>query len=59
MSLSLEAFTCLEVWLGHDGPVLLSVVAQALFCNLLCVDFSPSPGDAVEAVSGKSRLLSA
>jgi hypothetical protein len=34
--LPLEAFACLEVWpLGHDGSVLLSIVAQALlvtFC---------------------------
>jgi hypothetical protein len=36
-----EAFACLEVWsLGHDGSVLLSVVAQALFCNFLVCRFS-------------------
>jgi hypothetical protein len=35
--LPLEAFACLEVWLlGHDGSVLLSVVAQTLLCNF-CV----------------------
>jgi hypothetical protein len=35
--LPLEAFACLEVWpLGHDGSVMLSVVAQALLCNILC-----------------------
>jgi hypothetical protein len=35
--LPLEAFACLKVWpLGHDGSVLLSVVAQALLCNFLC-----------------------
>jgi hypothetical protein len=37
--LPLEAFACLEVWpLGHDGSVLLTVVAQALlvtFCVLV------------------------
>jgi hypothetical protein len=38
-----EAFACLEVWpLGHDGSVLLSVIAQALLCNFLCAGFSPS-----------------
>jgi hypothetical protein len=38
---SLDAFACLEVWpLGHDGFVLLSVVAQALLCNF-CVQVSP------------------
>jgi hypothetical protein len=41
--LPLEAFACLEVWpLGHDGSVLLSVVAQALLCNFLCAGFSSS-----------------
>jgi hypothetical protein len=35
--LSLEAFLCLEVLpLGHDGSVVLSVVAQVLLCNFLC-----------------------
>jgi hypothetical protein len=39
--LPLEAFACLEVWLlGHDGPVLLSVVTQALLCNF-CVQVPP------------------
>jgi hypothetical protein len=41
--LPLKAFACLEVWpLGHDGSVLLSVVAQALLYNFLCVDSSSS-----------------
>jgi hypothetical protein len=41
--LPLEAFACLEVWpLGHDGSVLLSIVAQALLCNFLCAGFSSS-----------------
>jgi hypothetical protein len=41
--LPLEAFACLEVWpLGHDGSVLLSVVAQALLCNFLCAGSSSS-----------------
>jgi hypothetical protein len=41
--LPLEAFACLEVWpLGHDGSILLSVVAQALLCNFLCADSSSS-----------------
>jgi hypothetical protein len=32
--LPLEAFACLEVLLlGHDGPVLLNVVAQAFIYN--------------------------
>jgi hypothetical protein len=36
-SLSLEAFACLEIWLlGHDGLVLLSVVAQALLLTVVC-----------------------
>jgi hypothetical protein len=40
--LPLEAFACLEVLsLGHDGSVLLSIVAQALLCNFLCTG-SPS-----------------
>jgi hypothetical protein len=61
-SLSLEAFTCLEVWpLGHDGSVLLSVVFQALLCNLLVWSFLllALPAMLMMAVSGKSRLLSA
>jgi hypothetical protein len=41
--LPLEAFACLEVWLlGHDGSVLLSIVAQALLCNFLCAGSSSS-----------------
>jgi hypothetical protein len=51
--LPLEAFASLEVCpLGHDGLVLLSVVAQTLLCNFLCAG-SPSllSGDA-EAVAG-------
>jgi hypothetical protein len=36
-SLSLEVFACLEVSpLGHDGSVLLSVVAQALLFTVMC-----------------------
>jgi hypothetical protein len=60
--LPLEAFACLEVCpLGHDGSVLLSVVAQALLCNFLCAGsysslLSVKP---LMAVSGKSRLLCA
>jgi hypothetical protein len=57
----LEAFACLEVWpLGHDGSVLLSVVAQALLCNFLCAGFSSSllSGDADDGCQWKSRLLS-
>jgi hypothetical protein len=60
--LPLEAFACLEVWpLGHDGSVLLSVVAQALLCNFLCAGSSSSllPVKPLMAVSGKSRFLSA
>jgi hypothetical protein len=39
--LPLEAFACLEAWpLGHDGPVLLSVVTQTLLCNF-CVQVPP------------------
>jgi hypothetical protein len=35
--LPLQAFACLKVWpLGHDGSVLLSVIAQALLCNFVC-----------------------
>jgi hypothetical protein len=38
--LPLEAFTYLEVWsLGHDGPVLLSIDAQALLCNFFVCMF--------------------
>jgi hypothetical protein len=51
--LPLEAFACLEVCpLGHDGLVLLSVVAQTLLCNFLCA-CSPSllSGD-TEVVTG-------
>jgi hypothetical protein len=49
--LIIEAFACLEVWpLGHDGPVLLSVVAQALLYNFLCTGScsSLSSGEAVD-----------
>jgi hypothetical protein len=60
--LPLEAFACLEVWsLGHDGSVLLSIVAKALLCNF-CVQVPPLlsfPAKPLTAVSGKSRLLSA
>jgi hypothetical protein len=39
--LPLEAFACLKVWpVGHDRSVLLSVIAQALLCNFLCVGSS-------------------
>jgi hypothetical protein len=46
--LPLEAFACLEVWLlGHDGSVLLSVVAQGLLYNFLGAGFPSVPsGDA-------------
>jgi hypothetical protein len=57
--LPLKAFACLEAWpLGHDGSVLLSVVAQALLCNFWCAGFSSSllPVKSLIAVSGKSRL---
>jgi hypothetical protein len=58
--LPLEAIACLEVWpLGHDGPVLLSVVTQALLCNFLCVGSSLLSGDADDGCQWKSRLLSA
>jgi hypothetical protein len=60
--LPLEAFACLKVWpLGHDGSVLLSVVAQALLCNFLCAGSSSSllPAKPLMAVSGKFRLLCA
>jgi hypothetical protein len=62
MSLSLEAFACLEVCpLGHDGPILLSVVTQALLCNFLVCRFLllSLPVMLLMAISGKSRLLSA
>jgi hypothetical protein len=59
--LPLEAFACLEVWpLGHDMPVLLSVVAQALLCNFLCVGSSSSlfSDDTDDGYQWKFRLLS-
>jgi hypothetical protein len=38
--LPLEAFVFLEVWpLGHDGSVLLSVIAQTLLCNFFVCRF--------------------
>jgi hypothetical protein len=44
---SLEAFVCLEVWpLGHDGSILLSVVAQALPYNFFCAGSPSLSGDA-------------
>jgi hypothetical protein len=48
-SLSLEAFACLEVGLlGHDGLLLLSVVAQALLLSIVCRSLpSLSSGDNV------------
>jgi hypothetical protein len=60
--LPLEAFACLEVWpLGHDGSVLLSVVAQVLLCNFLCAGSSSSllPVKPLTVVSGKFKLLCA
>jgi hypothetical protein len=60
--LPLEAFACLEVWpLGHARSVLLSVVAQALPCNFLCVGSSSSLffGKAADGCQWKSRLLNA
>jgi hypothetical protein len=60
--LPLEAFACLEVWpIGHDGSVLLSVVAQALLCNFLCASSSSSllSSDADDDCQWTSRLLSA
>jgi hypothetical protein len=60
--LPLEAFACLEVWLlGHDGSVFLSVVAEALLCNFLCVGSSSSllPVKPFMTISEKSRLLCA
>jgi hypothetical protein len=60
--LPLEAFACIEVWpLGHDGSVLLSVVAQGLLCNFLCAGSSSSllSVKLLMTVSGKSRLLCA
>jgi hypothetical protein len=59
--LSLEVFACLEVWpLGHDGSVLLSIVAQTLLCNFLCASSSSSLlfGDADDGCQWKSSLLS-
>jgi hypothetical protein len=49
-SLSLEAFACLEIWLlGHDGLVLLSVVAQALLLTVVCRSLpSLSSGNATD-----------
>jgi hypothetical protein len=60
--LPLEAFACLEVWsLGHDGSILLSIVAQALLCNFLYAGSSSSLllVKLLTIVSGKSRLLCA
>jgi hypothetical protein len=60
--LPLEAFACLEVWpLGHDGSLLLSVVAQALLCNFLCAGSLSSLllVKPLTVISGKSRLLCA
>jgi hypothetical protein len=60
--LPLEAFAYLEVWpLGHDGSILLSVVAQALLCNFLYAGSSSSLllVKPLTIVSGKSRLLCA
>jgi hypothetical protein len=60
--LPLEAFSCLEVWpLGHDGSVLVSVVAQALLCIFLCAGSSSSllSVKLLTTVGGKSRLLCA
>jgi hypothetical protein len=56
----LEAFAYLEVWpLGHDGSVLLSIVAQALLCNFLCAGFpSLLSGDADDGYQWKYKLLS-
>jgi hypothetical protein len=50
-SLSLEVFTCPEVLLlGHDGSVLLSVVAQALLLIVVYrfLSLSSSSGDAID-----------
>jgi hypothetical protein len=49
-SLSLEAFASLEAWpLGHDGSVLLSVVAQALLLTVVCRSHpSLSSGDVID-----------
>jgi hypothetical protein len=58
--LPLEVFPCLKVWpLGHDGSVLLRVVAQSLLCSFLCAGSSLLFGDADVGCQGKSRLLSA
>jgi hypothetical protein len=56
--LSLEAFAYLEVWsLGHDGLVVLSVEAQALLSNFLCVG-SPSllSDDADDGYQGELQV---
>jgi hypothetical protein len=54
--LPLEAFACLEVCpLGHDGSVLLSVVAQVLltFCvQVLLLFFSAMPMTTVRGSPG-------
>jgi hypothetical protein len=53
--LPLEAFARLEFWpLGHDGSVLLSIVAQDLLCNFLCAGSSSSllPAKPLTAISG-------
>jgi hypothetical protein len=60
--LPLEDFACLKVWsFGHDGLVLLNVVAQALLCNFLCADSSSSLllAKSLTTISGNSRLLCA
>jgi hypothetical protein len=60
--LLLKVFACPEVRsLGHDGSVLLSVVAQALLCNFICAGSSSSllSGNADDDCQWKSRLLSA
>jgi hypothetical protein len=49
--LSLEAFAFLEVRpLGHDGSVLLNVVAKALLLTVVCMflSLSSSSSDAVD-----------
>jgi hypothetical protein len=60
--LPLEPFACLEVCpLGHDGSVLLSVVAQALLYNFLSIGSSSYLllAKLLMAISEKSRLLCA
>jgi hypothetical protein len=49
-SLSLEAFACVEVSpLGHDGSVLLTVLAQALLLTIVCMSLpSLFSGNAVD-----------